>query len=91
MSLFYMHLRRSDAVLLDEEGYERPGLEAMRAEAVWGARDIMMEAIRRGERPDLGAAFEVTSETGQVLLTVTFEEALDGRIYPRPRYDDQAG
>jgi hypothetical protein len=66
----------------DPEGQCFPDLEAARAEAVEGAREIAADRLRFGQPVNLGDYFEITNEAGQPLLTVRFSEAITiiGRV-----------
>jgi hypothetical protein len=54
-------------------------LEAARDEAIAGAREIMSEQIRQGERPDYNSRCEITNDDGYLVLTISFHEALSPR------------
>ena len=64
-----------DLEVEDKEGAELPNLEAARQRAVLGARALMAEQIQQG-RLNLSHSVEVSDEAGQVLLTISFREAV---------------
>lgn len=59
----------------DEESAELPDLDAAKAEAIGGARDILAEKLRKGEALD-GEVIETADETGQVLAVVPLRSAI---------------
>ncbi len=48
MPKYYLHIQQGDQLLQNLDGIECPDVEAARAEAVAGIRDILAEAIKRG-------------------------------------------
>ena len=56
----------------DPEGMELPDLKAARAEAIQAARDLMDDPIIANGPVE----FEISDETGAVLLKLPFSEAL---------------
>jgi hypothetical protein len=60
----------------DEEGMELPNEHAARLHALIGARDIMVEQVRRGYLVR-SHWIDVLDHKGEVLLTVTFGDAVD--------------
>jgi hypothetical protein len=74
MPRYFFHLY-NDIYAQDEEGRELPDLEVAHANAVREARELMMETLSKGEL-DLSHRIEVTDETGAVLATITFGEAV---------------
>jgi hypothetical protein len=65
-----------DVIAPDEEGTELPNIEAARLHAVIGARDIVSEQVRRGYFVR-SHWLDVVDENGNLLLKVTFGEAVD--------------
>lgn len=65
-----------DVIAADEEGKELPNEQAARLHAMIGARDIIAEQVRRGYLVR-SHWIDVVDEQGEVLLTVTFGEAVD--------------
>ena len=74
MPRYFLHLVDGER-LVDEDGQELPDLNAAREEAIRNVRSIMADEVGRGRLP-LAPVIEVTSEAGQVLLTVLFAEAI---------------
>ncbi len=75
MPLFFLHVGNSNGFVEDEEGHDLPDVEAARAKATAGARDIMSEDMRGG-RLDLASFIEVEDENHIHLFTITFGEAV---------------
>jgi hypothetical protein len=80
MPRYYRHIRHGDELMEDPEGIELPGLDAARAEAIDGIRDLLGEAIRRGKDDLLDDAIVITDEAGQELMTIPFREGLPPRL-----------
>lgn len=74
MPRYYFHLH-NDLEALDEEGREFPDLEAARAEAIRGARDLLAEDVRRGAMT-LSHWIEVQDEGGTRLLAIRYGEVV---------------
>jgi len=75
LSRFYLHQQTASGIIEDPDGTEVSDLAAARHEAILAARQLLANAILHGVAP-LGAAFQISDEAGQVLLTVPFREAL---------------
>jgi hypothetical protein len=75
VSRFYFHVCNGSGFTEDGEGRELPDLEAARAVALAGARDIMAAEMLRGEI-DLGSFIEVEDEEHRLLFILTFDEAV---------------
>lgn len=73
MPRYFFHLR-NDAHTQDEEGKELPDLAAAREHALEAARDVVCGDIRRGYL-NLDHYVEVTDESGDTVLKLTFREA----------------
>ncbi len=67
-----------DVVAIDEEGVELPNLQAVRLQAVAGARDLIAAQVRHGYLVR-SHWIDVVDEQGEVVLSVTFGEAVDVR------------
>jgi hypothetical protein len=76
MQRVFLHIVEGSETLLDPEGSEVTDIELARQEAIEGARLLMMDALRSGERLRKDRVFKVTDERGLVLLTIPFVEAL---------------
>jgi Domain of unknown function (DUF6894) len=75
MPLYYLHVCNGNGFVEDEEGQELADLDAARAAAIHGARDIMSADIRRGEL-DPASFIEVEDEDHRYLFTLQFSEAI---------------
>ena len=82
MHRYFFHLRDGGNLVPDETGMELASLEDARREAVQSARDILADQLRAGQALD-GQRIEIADERGEVLVIVTFREALrpDGTIH----------
>jgi hypothetical protein len=85
MPRYYLHIQQGDQLLRDPDGIECLDLEAARAEAVAGIRDILAEAIKRGADDGLEDVLVITDESGRELITIPFSEALPPRMHPTTR------
>jgi hypothetical protein len=75
MPRFYLHVCNGTGFLEDEEGVELSDVDAARAAAVAGARDLMASDVREGEL-DLASFIEVEDENHQWLFALLFLDAL---------------
>ena len=80
MPRYFCHLCQGDRLILDPDGTVLPDLDAARAEALQGIRDILGEAIKRGDDDLLDEAVVIADETGRELMTIPFKEALPPRL-----------
>jgi hypothetical protein len=78
MTRYFFHLHEDGDVTRDEEGREYTSIDAARSAAMRDARSIIAADVERG-RLDLSGRIEVHDGQGQVVLIVTFEEAV-GRL-----------
>ncbi len=76
MPMYFLNLRRSGELTEDLEGYDLPDLEAVREEAVEGARTIVSEDVRFGKEINLADSVEITDSDGKHLQTITFADAI---------------
>ena len=74
MPLFFLHLVGDGTLTEDPEGSQLPDLDAARAEALGGIREILVPLLLAG-KPLGGRAIRVTDEAGEVLAIVPFESA----------------
>ena len=80
MPRYYRHIRQGDQLIHDTDGIELADLDAARADALEGIRDILAEAIRRGNDVPLDDAIIITSKAGREFMTIPFVEALPPRL-----------
>jgi hypothetical protein len=74
MPRFFFHARDGDQRLDDPEGVDLPDLDAARAEAAVGAREIAAGRIRQGQMLD-GQSLEICDEAGRTLATIPLADA----------------
>jgi hypothetical protein len=72
---FYLHQQIANGIIEDPDGTEAVDLAAAKREAILAARQLVTNAVLAGVAP-LGTAFHITDDTGQLLSTVSFAEAL---------------
>jgi hypothetical protein len=77
MPHYHLNIRNDTELDEDTDGAIYPSPGDARNEAILSARQIMGERIRFGE-PLRKSRFEITDADGQVVLVMTFEEALVG-------------
>jgi hypothetical protein len=81
MPRFYCHIRQGEQLIEDPDGIERPDLDAARADALEGIRDLLAEAMKQGADDLLDDAILITDEAGRELMTIPFMEGLPPRLY----------
>jgi hypothetical protein len=79
MPRFHMNIRKGDELLEDWEGEDFPSLSEARTEAVLSARELMSARMAAGKLPDGHARFEIADESGNTVLVMRFEEAIEDR------------
>jgi hypothetical protein len=78
MPIFFLNIFNNiDAV--DREGVELPDLEAAKAEAIAGAREIIAAHVRDGKPIHAAHSLEITDEDRNVLHQVRFGDVMDLR------------
>ena len=80
MPQYYRHIRQGDQLIHDTDGVELADLDAARADALEGIRDILAEAIKRGNDVPIDDAIVITNKAGRELMTIAFIEALPPRL-----------
>ena len=78
MPRLYLHLRDGVDLCEDPDGGDYPSIADARDEAIQGAREIMSDHIKFGERMD-HCVIEIVDEEGRVVLLVPFQEAFTAR------------
>ena len=77
MPLYFFHIKEGDEVLHDKEGVDHPDLEAARAEAIEGIRQIVGDAVMFGSPLRLDREMHVVDDAGETLLKFTFRGVVD--------------
>ncbi|WP_432653307.1 DUF6894 family protein [Rhizobium laguerreae] len=72
---YFFHVRRRGTFEEDSEGIDLPSPEQACEEAIAAAREIVAERIRMGQ-PANGDKFEITTEDGTLVTTVSFQSAV---------------
>jgi hypothetical protein len=75
MPRYFFHLR-NDLDVPDPEGKELPDLDAARAQALAFAVDMAAASVLEHRKLNLQHRIDVEDETGAILLTVTFGDAI---------------
>jgi hypothetical protein len=78
MPLYFLDVFNRTGCSRDEEGMELADLEAARAQAVDGIRSILQDEVAHGGI-DFEGRVEVRDEGGNLLLTVTYRDAVSVR------------
>jgi hypothetical protein len=76
MPRYYLNVHNELGETRDEEGHELPDLDAARKEAILGVRSLLVEEAAKG-RMDLRGWLDVTNATGEILLSVPFDKAIE--------------
>jgi hypothetical protein len=79
MPRYFLHLQypaSEDGFARDEEGDELPDIGALRQHVVETARDLMVSARLKAIPDWLRCSFEVTDESGTVVLRFPFSDAI---------------
>ena len=76
MPKYFFHIRTSDTFSPDDRGVDFPDVEAAKREAITAAREMIADMVLDGDPID-GMRFEVTDESGNVVLTLPFRFVLD--------------
>jgi hypothetical protein len=74
MPRYFFHVY-DDQETIDQDGLELPNVEVAEWEALRGARSLASEQVLMG-RLRLTDRIDVTNETGTVIATVTFRDAV---------------
>jgi len=76
MPIFHLNVF-NNVITLDLDGLERPDLEAAKADAIAGARDLITSDIREGRTVHRSHRIEITDDAGQLLHTVRYGDVVD--------------
>jgi hypothetical protein len=78
---YYFHIRQGEVRAEDREGVEVPNAGSISEEAIEAARDLLAEGDLQGlDRREW--AFEVADETGMIVLTLAFQDAVEPDLPP---------
>ena len=77
MARYYLHLRDGTDEILDEEGVEFAGMEAVRAAVLNGARDVISNEVRSSGLIDLRYRIDAEDEAGEVVYSLPFQHAVN--------------
>lgn len=83
MPRYYFHVCNGEGFTEDEEGQELPDPDAARKAAIRSARDIMASDVKRGFL-DLSSFIEVEDSDRRMILSLTFQQAIDMTEHHRP-------
>jgi hypothetical protein len=75
-----MNLRYRDRLYVDEEGDELPNSGAVQAHAMQTARDLIAGARLTTIRNWFDCTFEVTDESGTLVLEMPFSDTIADRV-----------
>ena len=75
MPRYYFHIVADEKTIMDREGIELANLDAVREEAVAGARQVMSDDVLNGRAAN-GRRFVITTEGGIVVAEVSFKETI---------------
>jgi hypothetical protein len=75
MARFFLHIHNAHGAAEDDEGLEAASLSEAREKAVAGIRSLLSAEAANGEMNFKGR-IDISSEAGQVLLSVPFSEAI---------------
>jgi hypothetical protein len=78
-ALYYFNIRTTSGLIEDQEGDTYPSLQIARKDALFKARDMIMEGDQKGEdRHDW--SFEIMDRANQRVLTVAFSEISESKV-----------
>ncbi len=77
MPRYFLHVKSDGSDLLqDPDGQELDDLAAAKQEAIEAARELMAEDLRNGQALGLDRIMLIADEAGNILLEVSFKDAL---------------
>ncbi len=77
---YFLHLRYRDRLYVDEEGDELADSGAVRGHALETARDLIAGARLTTIRNWFDCTFEITDESGTLVLEVPFSDTIADRV-----------
>lgn len=75
MPRYFFNVRSDERFVSDAEGGEYPNVEAAKVEAEKSAREMLADALIKGEEVD-GNTFEVIDDAGALIFTYPFRDAM---------------
>jgi hypothetical protein len=75
MARYFLHIHNSHGSAEDDEGLEAKSLSEAREKAVAGIRSLLSAEAANGEM-NLKGRIDISSEAGELLLSVPFSEAI---------------
>ena len=75
MPRYFFHIRQGDTTIPDDEGIECESLDAVREEALQGARQIMSDAILGGELGE-NRTLVIKDTKGDIVHELPFQAAI---------------
>ena len=76
MPIFYFHIQKpGEQLIKDDEGIELENHDAVRAEAIQAARELIAEATKLGTEARQNC-FVITDHQGSEVMSVQFAEAI---------------
>ena len=72
---YFFHIRQGDTTIPDDEGIDCESLDAVREEALQGAREIMSDAILGGELGE-NRTFVIKDSKGDTVHELPFQAAI---------------
>jgi hypothetical protein len=76
MPRYFMHLRNHIDEILDPEGVEMAGLEAVKSAVLASARDVMVGDLKKGLL-DLRYRIDAENMAGAIIFTLPFKHAVN--------------
>lgn len=73
---YFLNIRRGEELIYDLDGSDLPDLDAVRVEAIEGAREILAQNVKKGT-VIAGRKFEVCDEEGTVVAIIPFSDAVE--------------
>jgi hypothetical protein len=75
MAKYYLHLRDHTGEILDSEGVELTGIEAVKKVVLEGARDLLSSDLKSDGMVDLRCRIDAEDRHGEVIHTLKFKDA----------------
>jgi hypothetical protein len=88
MPRYYLHLRDGTDQILDPEGLDLEGMEAVRKAVVRGARDTISHDIQSDGIVDLRYRIDAENAAGEIVYSLPFAHAVN--VIPPPKISPSA-